>query len=152
MKTKGMRSIILLLIATLFLSCRSYREKREKNQRPKETTTEKKAELGDINQTGDSIRILNASIDGNIVTFEVAYSGGCETHEFSLIGSPMIAKSLPPIRSVVLLHRANNDVCKKYVVENIKFDIRNFAYTENEGEIFLSIKGLENRLLYKFKP
>lgn len=147
-----MRFILFLLITTLLISCKSYREKRKKNQQAKEITTEKKAELGDINQTSDSVRIVNASIDGNIVTFEVAYSGGCETHEFSLIGSPMIAKSLPPIRSVVLVHRANNDVCKKYVVENIKFDIRNFAYTENAGEIFLSIKGFENRLLYKFKP
>ena len=114
--------------------------------------SEKKAELGDINQVSDSISILSAAITGNTINLEVSYSGGCQPHKFLLIGSPMIAKSLPPIRSVVLVHQANNDMCKKQIIETLSFDIREFAYTQNESEILLSIKGYDNRILYRFKP
>ena len=114
--------------------------------------TKKKAELGDINQASDNINILNASIEGNTINLEVSYSGGCQPHEFNLVGSAMISKSMPPIRSVVLVHKANNDMCKKQIIETLRFDIRDFAYNQNESEIFLSIKGVENRLLYRFKP
>ncbi|MFM7637845.1 MAG: hypothetical protein ACKO5W_08250 [Crocinitomicaceae bacterium] len=147
-----MKPILFLFIVILSISCKSSREAKTKKQHVKEMKTEKKAELGDINQVSDNINILNASIEGNIINLEVSYSGGCQPHEFNLVGSTMISKSLPPIRSVVLVHKSNNDMCEKQIIETLRFDIRDFAYNQNESEIFLSIKGVENRLLYRFKP
>jgi hypothetical protein len=147
-----MKPILFLFILILSISCKSSREAKTKNHQVNIMNSEKKAELGDINQVSDSISILSAAITGNTINLEVSYSGGCQPHKFLLIGSPMIAKSLPPIRSVVLVHQANNDMCKKQIIETLSFDIREFAYTQNESEILLSIKGYDNRILYRFKP
>ena len=144
--------MLFLFILILSISCKSSREAKTKNHQVNIMNSEKKAELGDINQVSDSISILSAAITGNTINLEVSYSGGCQPHKFLLIGSPMIAKSLPPIRSVVLVHQANNDMCKKQIIETLSFDIREFAYTQNESEILLSIKGYDNRILYRFKP
>jgi len=147
-----MKPMLFLFILILSISCKSSREAKTKNHQVNIMNSEKKAELGDINQVSDSISILSAAITGNTINLEVSYSGGCQPHKFLLIGSPMIAKSLPPIRSVVLVHQANNDMCKKQIIETLSFDIREFAYTQNESEILLSIKGYDNRILYRFKP
>ncbi len=147
-----MKPILFLFILILSISCKSSREAKTKNHQVNIMNSDKKAELGDINQVSDSIRILSATITGNTINLEVSYSGGCQAHKFQLIGSPMIAKSLPPIRSVVLVHQANNDMCKKQIIETLSFDIREFAYTQNDSEILLSIKGYDNKILYRFKP
>lgn len=147
-----MKPILFLFILILSISCKSSREAKTKNHQVNIMNSDKKAELGDINQVSDSIRILSATITGNTMNLEVSYSGGCQPHNFQLIGSPMIAKSFPPIRSVVLVHQANNDMCKKQIIETLSFDIREFAYTQNDSEILLSIKGYDNKILYRFKP
>ncbi len=147
-----MKPILFLFILILSISCKSSREAKTKNHQVNIMNSDKKAELGDINQVSDSIHILSATISGNTINIEVSYSGGCQLHNFQLIGSPMIAKSLPPIRSVVLVHQANNDMCKKQIIETLSFDIREFAYTQNDSEILLSINGYDNKILYRFKP
>lgn len=147
-----MKPILILFILILSISCKSSREAKTKNHQVNIMNSDKKAELGDINQVSDSIRILSATITGNTMNLEVSYSGGCQPHNFQLIGSPMIAKSLPPIRSVVLVHQANNDMCKKQIIETLSFDIREFAYSQNDSEILLPIKGYDNKILYRFKP
>ena len=149
-----MKILITLMLLSSTLACKTMKNRKKDQQiiNTNEVKADKKAVLGDINEVGDSINILNASIEGNNLTLEVSYSGGCETHEFKLIGSPMIAKSLPPIRSIVLVHLGKGDACRQLITEKLSFDIRDFAYTVSESEIYLNLKGFEKRILYKFKP
>lgn len=149
-----MKTLITLMLLSSTLACKTMKNRKKDQQiiYTNEVKADKKAVLGDINEVGDSINILNASIEGINLTLEVSYSGGCETHEFKLIGSPMIAKSLPPIRSIVLVHLGKGDACRQLITEKLSFDIRDFAYTVSESEIYLNLKGFEKRILYKFKP
>jgi hypothetical protein len=149
-----MKTLITLMLLSSTLACKTMKNRKKDQQiiYTNEVKADKKAVLGDINEVGDSINILNASVEGNNLIIEVSYSGGCETHEFKLIGSPMIAKSLPPIRSIVLVHLGKGDACRQLVTEKLSFDIRDFAYTVSESEIYLNLKGFEKRILYKFKP
>ena len=149
-----MKTLITLMLLSSTLACKTMKNRKKDQQIifTNEVKADKKAVLGDINEVGDSINILNASVEGNNLIIEVSYSGGCETHEFKLIGSPMIAKSLPPIRSIVLVHLGKGDACRQLITEKLSFDIRDFAYTVSESEIYLNLKGFEKRILYKFKP
>ena len=149
-----MKTLITLMLLSSTLACKTMKNRKKDQQIifTNEVKADKKAVLGDINEVGDSINILNASVEGNNLIIEVSYSGGCETHEFKLIGSPMVAKSLPPIRSIVLVHLGKGDACRQLITEKLSFDIRDFAYTVSESEIYLNLKGFEKRILYKFKP
>ena len=81
----------------------------------------------------------------------VSYSGGCEKHSFKIIGDLLLSKSLPPIRSVKLIHYGNNDACKKLIIENLVIDISDLAYKKEDGsEIYLSLDGWGERITYVF--
>lgn len=93
-----------------------------------------------------AVRITSAMIDKNMMTIEVEYSGGCEKHEFTLLGSKMIQKSLPPKRGLMLYHTNNDDSCRELVADTLRFDISAFAYQKEE--IILLLEGYEQPLSY----
>ena len=100
----------------------------------------------------DAIKILDAKINKNQLLLNISYSGGCENHSFKIIGDLLLSKSLPPIRSVKLIHYGNNDACKKLIIENLVIDISDLAYKKEDGsEIYLSINGWTEKIHYVFK-
>ena len=138
---------VFLIITALFtaLGCAT--------QKPAiQVQRETKATLGELPESTDAVKINKASISGNIMTLEVTYTGGCKEHRFELIGREMISKSLPPIRSVKLVHTGNGDDCTTTITHPVKFDIRDLAYKQEAGsEIMLKVEGVEDRLLYSFE-
>lgn len=109
-----------------------------------------KATIGEIPEKSDAISIEKVTIKGNEMILDVSYSGGCKDHTFDLIGSQMIAKSLPPIRAVKLVHHANEDNCRAMIMKTLVFDISALAYQQKDGdEIFLTIN--DERYKYVFK-
>ncbi len=119
------------------------------------TPVEKKipaASLGDTKETSDPVTIENVTIDGNIMTLDVSYSGGCQEHWFDLIGSFAVMKSLPPKRSVKLIHNAKDDRCRKMISESISFDISELAMQQKpDSEIVLLIDGYKEPITYKYQ-
>lgn len=116
------------------------------------TVATKKALLvdgGDTYKDNATTTINSATIDQNNLTLEVSYSGGCEEHEFSLMGSKMIQKSLPPKRGIFLYHQNNGDSCRELKEETLVFDISEFAY--ESGEIILILDGYKEELSYSSK-
>jgi hypothetical protein len=100
----------------------------------------------------DPIKILDAKIIKNQLILSVSYSGGCEKHNFKITGDSSISKSLPPIRSVDLFHFANGDACKKLIIEELLIDLSELAYKQEErSEIYLSLNGWNQKILYVFK-
>lgn len=91
--------------------------------------------------------ITSVSIDENIMTLGVSYSGGCEEHEFSLIGSRLISKSLPPQRGIMLYHNNNGDNCRELKTEELKFDIKALEYKHQE-EIMLILEGWKDKISF----
>ena len=92
-------------------------------------------------------QIINAVVVDSILTLNVSYNGGCKDHDFQLLGSKMIQKSLPPIRGIMLVHNANNDDCRELIERELKFNVSDFKYPQ--GDIMLNLQGYKSKILYK---
>ena len=111
-----------------------------------------KAEIGRIeNLQTSSVQIIKSRIEGNKLYLKIGYSGGCAKHDFNVVGNPMISKSLPPIRSVELVHLNNGDTCREYIEQRLIVDISELAYRkENGSQIRLQFSGIEDMIMYAY--
>ena len=108
--------------------------------------------VGEPTEEGDSLNIREVKLSGNILTVSVTYYGGCLKHTFSLIGSPNISKSLPPRRSIRVIHQDQGDQCKKTMMEDLHFDLSELAHKkENGSRIWLDLEGWKYPIDYNFK-
>ena len=109
------------------------------------------AVLGDTNAESKPVQVLKSKIEGNLLFLTIGYSGGCSEHTFTFVGSNMIAKSLPPIRNVNLLHDTD-DTCREYIEKELVVDLSALAYKQEAGsQIKLSYKGSKEYLLYTYE-
>lgn len=151
-KTRHMKALLTMGILLLFIRCGTQKNAIQEQEQPTDSSTMIKATIGEFKATTDPVTISNIRVSGNTLLIDVSYSGGCEKHAFEVIGSPMIAKSLPPIRHIQLVHNANGDKCKKLELKTIEVDIKELAYQQESGsEIYLTIDGWEERILYTFE-
>lgn len=111
-----------------------------------------KAQLGDQAQRSDPFEIKSARIEGNLLLLDISYSGGCAWHKFECIGSEGVMKSLPPQRSIRLIHDNDNDSCEGIVHQSLEIDISNLAISQTAGsEIVLILEGLNEKLIYVYE-
>ena len=157
-----MRYSVLFFLLTIIFSCKTQKNNKHcflKKKKTEQTENTLKAIFIDSSSdttkkesASDAFKILDAKIIGNYLHLNISYSGGCEKHSFKIIGDLLLSKSLPPIRSVKLIHYGNNDACKKLIIENLVIDIIDLAYKQEEGsEIYLSLKGWNEKISYIFK-
>ena len=107
---------------------------------------------------GDDPYVVNsAAIDGDQLTIEVSYGGGCRRHAFTLVISESFRESDPVQLPAVLAHNANGDACEAWLTESHVFDLdlvrtryRQF-YGSGPGRVVLSIEGVPGGdLVYEF--
>lgn len=145
-----MKPLLIALCLFSVMACKS--KKNATKDKPSGTPTIMIGEFGSLATHSDEIKITKASIKDNVLTIHVSYLGSCADHGFKLIGSEMISKSLPPLRSIKLIHYKNGENCDKEIVQALEFDISNFAYKQEPGsEIILNLNGFDERLSYIFK-
>ena len=158
--------IIFILAILVFASCKTVKNTSSKNDEAKieQSNTEGgiverkhepieiKAEIGRIEREQTTgVQIIKSRIEGNTLHLKVGYSGGCSKHGFQVIGSPMISKSLPPIRSVELVHLNNGDTCREYIEQQLIIDLSDLAYEKEFGsKIKLQFSGIEEMIMYTF--
>lgn len=71
----------------------------------------------------DPFELKNISYSGTELMVDVAYSGGCENHEFELVWPEAITMIYPPRFTVILNHDSNDDYCEAYLSETLIFDL-----------------------------
>jgi len=81
-----------------------------------------KLELCEVTHN-DAYTVAEFSVQDDVLTVFVSYSGGCETHSWELCWDGSIAESMPQQVWFELGHEANNDTCEAMVSEEIAFDI-----------------------------
>lgn len=173
-----MKYLMLLLILPLAIACKTPKESVETTPTPTEeapatqpgTSNENnseetpnpndsqtkpqkpyrvKAEFGETGQKTDFYTILSAEIEGTLLTMEIEYSGGCGWHKYKFVGNRAISKSLPPQRSVQLLHDNGDDQCEAIVKQTIEIDITEMAHRQTSGrEIILNLEGYDEPLKF----
>jgi hypothetical protein len=157
-----MRYSVLFFLLTIIFSCKTQKNnkhcflKKKKTEQTENTLIaiiiDSTSDTTKKESTSDAFKILDAKIIGNYLHLNISYSGGCEKHSFKINGDLLLSKSLPPIRSVELFHFGNGDACKKLIIEELIIDLRELAYKQEDGsEIYLSLKGWNERLLYTFQ-
>ena len=109
--------------------------------------------LGDNNQSSLQTTINEVVLNGNILKLSIGYTGGCTQHQFDLIGNGMISKSLPPIRSIYLIHKTNEEEsCKRAMYDTLYFDISNLAYQKSNGSVIkLNLADWKEQITYTFE-
>lgn len=150
-----MKNITLIVLSIACLSCGTRKHTMKDETQLNDTSKSKEivvtATIGEMSKTSDPMTISSVQINGNDMIIEVTYSGGCGEHSFQVIGSSTIAKSLPPVRSIQLVHNANKDECEKMIIQKIKVDISELAYKKEAGsEIYLTLEGWKEKLKYTF--
>lgn len=75
-------------------------------------------------------------VDGDTLSVDVSYSGGCEAHFFRLCYEPGFLESFPVQADLRLEHDSQNDTCEAYLSETRQFDLRPIAasYAAGYGE------------------
>lgn len=122
------------------------------NENPIYSKAPKFAVLGDNTQISSPTTIYDVKLIGNTLVLSIGYTGGCATHKFDLVGSEMISKSLPPIRSINLIHSANDEACKREMYDTLYFDITNLAYKKEVGSVIkLNLNGWKEQLVYTYQ-
>ncbi|MFY7668057.1 MAG: hypothetical protein ACOVQG_04895 [Crocinitomicaceae bacterium] len=151
-----MKSYILFTAALILFSCSNAKkmsQNPENNTHLVNSSDIKIAILGDNNQNSISTTINNVVLKDNLLEISINYTGGCSKHEFELVGSEMISKSLPPIRSINLIHKTlDEESCKRTMYDTLYFDITNLAYQKTSGSVIkLNLADWKEQLVYTFK-
>lgn len=73
--------------------------------------------------TGDSYTLNSASREGNIISLEVSYSGGCKNHKFELIWDGKVYVQDPSHVNFMLIHDADGDQCEAWLTKTFKINL-----------------------------
>ena len=94
----------------------------------------------------DAYTLNAATLEGDTLRVNVSYSGGCETHAFTLIAEQRFLESFPVQLRVSLAHHANGDTCEAWITEDYHFDLTPIkevyqkSYQKDTGTIVLQLK------------
>ncbi len=145
MKNKYLNFVVLFTVLMVLSACKNRKEIIEDTV---QVTIPSAEVVVDMRAYGGSAPtgIDNITISGNKMSIHVRYSGGCEKHDFKLIGSKMITNSSPAKRSIKLYHNSNNDSCRELIEEILVFEISAFAFDANE--IILLMDGYDQPITY----
>jgi hypothetical protein len=123
-------------------------------------TSTKKSIILDVNlfqnASRDPYTFGNLKLEGDTLTINVQYVGGCEEHEFELIGTNKFMESEPVQVNILLSHNANNDPCEALITEESTFNLTPLkeawqqAYRRDSGTIIIWLEGLVGSISYEF--
>ncbi|MFX0087899.1 MAG: hypothetical protein ACFFAU_19765 [Candidatus Hodarchaeota archaeon] len=108
------------------------------------------------NAPRDEVTFRNISLSGDKLILKISYSGGCQEHEFTLIGADVFMESHPVQTEIVLSHNANNDLCEALLMDILVFDLSPLKtayqqdYSNSSGTIRIHLEGADSEIIYQF--
>ncbi len=136
-----MKALVLLFLAIGFVACKSqkvsegsYHFTDEKNKITYSVTPGVADRIPEESQLNFVIR--KTSWTGNDLEVDVKYGGGCKVHEFKLI----YVKPDPDTLKLYLLHLTTDDLCKAFVLNDLKFDLSTITKLVSKEQI-LTLNG-----------
>ncbi len=82
----------------------------------------------------DTYTVYGAAYAGDdILEIDVGYSGGCESHEWTLCWDGNFMESDPVQVTLDLRHEANNDMCEAYIEETLEFELDELRQAYSDG-------------------
>ena len=71
----------------------------------------------------DAVTISSATIDGDTLSIDVSFGGGCRDHSFALLAETAWMESYPVQVRVRLAHDGNGDMCRALLTRVVRFDL-----------------------------
>ena len=71
-------------------------------------------------------------IEGNCLQVKVAYSGGCQHHDYFLSVMP----TMGPVNTLSLSHNAHGDLCEAWITRTVSFDLTPLQSQGSHNTIF----------------
>ncbi len=111
---------------------------------------------GNVCGPKDPNTIGDAVIDGDTLSVEVTYGGGCEPHDFGLCWDGVFAESFPVQAWVSLSHDAHGDICDALLTEVRPIDLSGLkkayqeGYQTQNGTIKIHLDGWDKLIDYTF--
>jgi hypothetical protein len=103
--------------------------------------------------TSDNYTLWQADVEDGYLTTVVNYSGGCKEHKFAMFSNGMWAKSNPPQLNLFLHHNANEDNCRAFIYDTLRFDLTNAIYP-GANQVLLKINtpsGKIENILFEYE-
>ena len=72
----------------------------------------------------DLVRVTGITVEGDHLTLNVLYSGGCKTHDFRMYANRAFIGLSPPQAELFLSHDGQNDECGLTISNILTFDLR----------------------------
>ncbi|MEX1003011.1 MAG: hypothetical protein WDZ35_12910 [Crocinitomicaceae bacterium] len=145
-----MNRILLLICSCLLISgLIACKPKKDAGTTTSDKVTQSGVLVEDFEKYRDSAPVNLETLDlhENTLIMQISYSGGCEDHEFSLLGLKYTSGSNPVAREIQLYHNNNGDHCRELLEKKLRIDISAFAL-KNSEPVMLKIKGWKNPVLY----
>ena len=107
------------------------------------------------NALRDPFNLNSVELKKDILLVNISYSGGCEEHEFDLVGTSFM-ESNPVQVDVLLSHDANNDTCEMWITQENAYNLLPLkkawqrSYHEKSGTIVVNLQGWEESIYYEF--
>jgi hypothetical protein len=107
------------------------------------------------NASRDPFVFNSVKLRMNILLLNVSYGGGCEEHEFALIGTSFM-ESNPVQVNVLLSHEDHDDPCDMWITQSMVFNLLPLKkawqqqYNEVSGKIVINLQGWEDSIIYEF--
>lgn len=104
------------------------------------------AELDTAGWQTDPFTLLEAEIEGDTLSMQVGYGGGCRSHKFELLISDEFMESEPVQTVAVLDHDSGDDPCDAYILTWLFADLSPLkqawqaAYLQESGKIVLHLE------------
>jgi len=108
------------------------------------------------NAIRDDFSFNTVTLEQDILSLDVSYSGGCTSHDFLLIGSGDFMESYPVQTTIVLSHEDNDDNCESLITKTLVFDLTPLKelyidlYSESSGTIITHLLGWDNPISYEY--
>lgn len=94
------------------------------------------------------------AIEGDLLTLDIRYGGGCKEHRFALLIDPAFMESYPVQVFARLAHDADGDMCRALLYDSLHFDLgplrRHYeaSYGGGSGTVMIGLEGA--RVRYDF--
>ena len=115
-------------------------------------------DIGTSSWAADPFNLSAATLEGDELNLNVAYSGGCQEHLFRFVAERNFIDGDPVEAVFVLSHNANDDACEAWITNKLNFNLSPLkayfrsVYQVNEGQILIKITDTDKtyEVVYEF--
>jgi hypothetical protein len=139
-------ALIVLGVLLLPVYCKSNKGAGTPVQQGKQVVIDTAFNVDDKNMR---MNILSTSINKDLLTIEINYSGGCIEHSFSLYSTKEFSGSNNDELQLFLVDEQKEDFCKMLLTDTLLFDLSNIK-TKGVNPIQIKINRQDQTIKYHY--